>query len=82
MKKKIELTKLYGDDVLRFGVTMSQLTYLRSLMIQRGLGPVFNNKFCIGDKLIRNHITKASASKLIDCLKANKEFEFIEPQIK
>ena len=80
MKVKIETVRLTVNQELTLGASMRQLTFIKSLMKERGLEYEFIKHFTFKGKIIRNHITMASASKLIDSLKKNKEIEFILPK--
>lgn len=77
---RIETVRLNVDDELRYGASMRQLTFIKSLMTQRGLGHEFEKHFTFKGKTIRNHLTMPSASKLIDNLLKGNDIQFISPK--
>jgi hypothetical protein len=81
MKVKIEVVKLNVEDELKYGASMRQLTYIKVLMNQRGMGDLFTQHFTHKGKVIRNHLTMPSGTKLIKALLSNKEIVFVSPMV-
>lgn len=79
---KIETVRLNVEDELKYGASMRQLTFIKHLMQQRQMEKEFNQHFTFKGKIIRNHLTMASASKLIDSLLKHKDVTFLPPKKK
>lgn len=74
---KIEITRLRGNDAKIYAASRKQVDFICSLMLRRGMVDEFQRHFKIGHKVVCNHITRQSASKLIDALKRGKDFVFV-----
>jgi hypothetical protein len=74
---KIEMTRLRGYHDKIYAPSRKQVDFIHSLMARRGMADEFQKYFMIGNKVICNHITKKSASKLIDALKTGKDIVFM-----
>ena len=82
MKIKIETVRLTVDQELKLGASMRQLSYIKALMQERNMIELFQKHFTFNGKIIRNHLTMASGTKLIQALLKNKEIEFVLPMVK
>ena len=79
LKIKIQISKLVGDDAIRFSCSGKQITFIQSLMDKKNMSGIFNKYFTFKGKPICNHLTIKEASKLISSLlKPNVEITFKE----
>jgi hypothetical protein len=81
MKTKIEISNLIGDDAINFECSIKQIEFIRDLMSKRKMDDLFQKYFTVNGKIIRNHLTKINAGRLIKTLLVyGSQIEFKEYQ--